>query len=252
MLKNPRLRLGIALWLIGMAGVAAISFTVIPHLLLSAPAEVPVGVAVAASLLQSGLLLAVAVWVGTALSKQLGLRSPVLEAIVTGNSAIEAFKRQLLHALFAGFLVAASLVYLNEAAPPEIQALGTQFQIPLVAKVLYGGVTEEILMRWGLMTLLIWLPWRFLQQRSGPPLTAFIVFGIVTAALLFAAGHLPAVVAMGGGLSAPVVAYVMLGNTLPGILFGVLYWRLGLEAAMLAHATAHVVSVAVLQIAFNS
>lgn len=251
MFKNPRLRLGITLWLIGMAGVAAISFAVIPQLLLSAPEQVSVGVAVAASLLQSGLLLALAVWVGTALSKQLGLRSPVLEAIVTGNSALEAFKPQLLPALFAGLLVAAFLVYLNEAAPPEIQALGMQLQIPLVAKVLYGGITEEILMRWGLMTLLIWLPWRFLQKRSGPPLTAYLLFGILTAALLFAAGHLPAVVAMGGGLSGPVIAYVMIGNTLPGILFGVLYWRLGLEAAMLAHATAHVVSVAVLQFAFN-
>lgn len=244
MFKNPRLRLGIALWLIGMAGVAAISFTVIPQALLSATAEVPVGVAVAASLLQSGLLLAVAVWVGTALSNQLGLRSPVLEAFVSGTG----FKPQLFPALLAGIVVAAFLVYLNEAAPPEIQALGTRFEIPLIAKVLYGGITEEILMRWGLMTLLIWLPWRFLQQRSGPPLSIYIVFGIVTAALLFAAGHLPAVVAMGGGLSGSVITYVMLGNTLPGILFGVLYWRMGLEAAMLAHATAHLVSVTISQL----
>lgn len=252
MFKNPRLRLGVALWLDGMAGVAAISFAVIPQLLLSAPEQVPAGLAIAASLLQSGALLALAVWVGVALSKPLGLGSPVFEAFVLGRNCTDPLRHQLLPALLVGLLVAALLVYLNGAAPPEIQTLGTQFQIPLVAKVLYGGITEEILMRWGLMTLLIWLPWRFLQQRSGPPLTAFIVFGIVTAALLFAAGHLPAVVAMGGGLSAPVVAYVMLGNTLPGILFGVLYWRLGLEAAMLAHATAHLVSVAVLQSAFNT
>ena len=252
MFKNLRLRLGIVLWLVGMSGVAAISFTVIPQLLLSAPAEVPVGIAVAASLLQSGLLLAVAVWVGTTISNQLGLRSPVLEAVVSGTGALEAFKRQWPPALLVGLLVAALLVYLNKAAPPEIQALNTQFHIPLVAKVLYGGITEEILMRWGMMTLLIWLPWRFIQKRSGPPLTAFILFGILAAALMFAAGHLPAVVAMGGGLSAPVVAYVMLGNTVPGILFSVLYWRRGLEAAMLAHAAAHVVSAAVLQFAFNA
>lgn len=252
MFKNQRLRLGIALWLIGMAGVAAMSFAVIPQLLLSAPEQVPVGVAVAASLLQSGLLLAAAVWVGTALAKQLGLRSPVVEALVSGNGALEAFKLQLLPALIVGFIVATFLVYLNEAALPEIQALGMQFEIPLIAKVLYGGITEEILTRWGLMTLLIWLPWRFLQQRSGPPLSISIVFGIFTAALVFAAGHLPTVVAMGGGLSGSVITYVMLGNTVPGILFGVLHWRLGLEAAMLAHATGHLVSVAVLQFAFNS
>jgi hypothetical protein len=31
-------------------------------------------------------------------------------------------------------------------------------------------------------------------------------------------------------------------NTAFGVLFGYLFWRYGLEAAMIAHATAHVVS----------
>jgi membrane protease YdiL (CAAX protease family) len=117
-----------------------------------------------------------------------------------------------------------------------------------VPKLLYGGVTEEILMRWGLMSALIWLPWRFLQRRNGPPRTAYVVGGVVVAALLFGLGHLPAVVAMGAELNPTVVAHILVGNTLPGILFGVLYWRWGLEAAILAHALAHAASTLALSL----
>jgi hypothetical protein len=42
-----------------------------------------------------------------------------------------------------------------------------------------------------------------------------------------------------GTLTLPVVGFVVFGNTVAGSLFGWLYWRHGLEAAMLAHAGAH-------------
>jgi membrane protease YdiL (CAAX protease family) len=37
------------------------------------------------------------------------------------------------------------------------------------------------------------------------------------------------------------LAYVLAGNTVFGIVAGYLYWRWGLETAILAHAGAHVV-----------
>ena len=246
MLKNPRLHLGASLWAAGMAGVVALTMTVIPQLLAKSAQQIPASVAIVASLLQSGVLLALAVWAGVVLSKPLGLGAPVFEAALSRTGAMQALRRQLLPAAVAGLLVAGLLVYLLSAAPAELQALGSQFQIPLAPKLLYGGVTEEILMRWGLMSALIWLPWRFLQHRNGAPRVAYVVGGVVIAALLFGLGHLPAVVAMGGELSAPVVVYIVAGNTLPGIVFGVLYWRWGLEAAILAHALAHAASTVAL------
>lgn len=35
------------------------------------------------------------------------------------------------------------------------------------------------------------------------------------------------------------LAAVLVGNALPGFLFGLLYWKRGLEAAMITHALAH-------------
>jgi membrane protease YdiL (CAAX protease family) len=98
-------------------------------------------------------------------------------------------------------------------------------------------------MRWGAMTVLVWLPWRFIQKRLGPPRPAYVLGAVFLAALLFGAAHLPAAAAMGAGLTAPVLAYIILGNTVAGVLFGTLYWRSGLEAAILAHAFAHVVAL---------
>ena len=61
-------------------------------------------------------------------------------------------------------------------------------------------------------------------------------------ALLFALGHLPAAQAMAGALTAPVVAFVLVGNTAFGLVAGWLFARRGLEAAIIAHGLAHLLS----------
>jgi membrane protease YdiL (CAAX protease family) len=67
----------------------------------------------------------------------------------------------------------------------------------------------------------------------------------VIAAALFAAIHLPQAAAL-FGLSAPVLTFVLVGNGLPGLAFGWLYWRRGLLAAMAARGAADVVLKVVL------
>lgn len=243
MLKNMRMRLGVVLWLAAMAGVVVLSLTVLPQILAKGPHRLPLGLAVAASMLQSGVFVALAVWAGVALSRSLGLGAPVCEAALSGTGAWAALRSQLIPAAFVGLLLGGMLVLLQRIAPAELLALGKTYEIPLAAKILYGGITEEMLMRWGLMTVLIWLPWRFLQKRVGLPRLAYVIGGICFAALLFGAGHLPAAAAMGASLTPRVITFVLVGNAVPGLLFGYLYWRRGLEAAILAHAFAHVVSV---------
>ena len=83
MLKNPRLRLGATLWLLSMSGVVVLAFMVIPQLLARSAQQVPLSVALTASIVQSGVLLLLAVWAGVALSKPLGLGAPVIEAALS-------------------------------------------------------------------------------------------------------------------------------------------------------------------------
>ncbi len=238
MLKNSRLRLGITLWMLAMLGVVSVSLTVIAPLLERAPKAVPLVTAVAASVVQSGVLVALAVWCGVALGRPLGLGAPVLQAALAGASPWPALRRQLVPAAIVGSVTGGLLLLLPRLAPAELLALGREFDIPLAAKLLYGGITEEVLMRWGFMTLWVWLPWRLVQQRAGPPRLHFVVSGVMVAAVLFGALHLPAVAAMGGHITPSVTVYVIAGNAVPGVLFGLLYWRYGLEAAILAHGLA--------------
>jgi len=69
------------------------------------------------------------------------------------------------------------------------------------------------------------------------------VFYIVSflVAVAFGLAHLPATAAVGLSLNALVVSRAIVLNGLGGIVFGWLYWRRGLESAMVCHFTADVV-----------
>jgi membrane protease YdiL (CAAX protease family) len=92
------------------------------------------------------------------------------------------------------------------------------------------------------MTLAAWTAWRILGSPTHPT-GAIYWFGIVAAALVFALAHLPFLYGVIGEppLWLPIAAIVVNGIT--GTVFGWLFWRQGLEAAMMAHALAHVTAV---------
>jgi membrane protease YdiL (CAAX protease family) len=127
--------------------------------------------------------------------------------------------------------------------PPEIVTrigeLGKLLPIP--TRLLYGGITEEILLRWGFMTLLVWLPRRFLQKGQDKPRTAFIVGAIVVSSVVFALGHLPIAFLLIPEGSLALTTYVIIANSAFGLIAGYLYWKKGLESAIIAHMLTHVV-----------
>jgi membrane protease YdiL (CAAX protease family) len=226
-----------------MLGVVVITVTVLPHLLGEVTIPAPLWVVSLASLTQSAVLVALAVWSGVALAPKVGLCAPAFEAAVTARSIASALRPQFLPGLVAGALGGAGLFAIGGyASPAALAEVQQRFAPPILARVLYGGVTEELLLRWGLMTALVWLAWRLLQRRRGTPQAVYFWLAIVVSALLFGAGHLPAAAMLVGALTGDVVLFVVGVNTAFGVLFGYLFWRYGLEAAMIAHATAHVVS----------
>lgn len=243
--RIPRLRLGLLLWLAGMLGVVVITVTALPQLLGEVSLPAPLWVVLLASLAQSAFLVALAVWSGVALAPKVGLRAPAFEAAVTALPIASALRPQFLPGLVAGAIGGAVLFAMGGyASPAPLAEVQQRFTLPILARVLYGGVTEELLLRWGLMTALVWLAWRLLQRRRGTPRAVSIWIAIVVSALLFGAGHLPAAAMLVGELTGDVVLFVVGVNTAFGVLFGYLFWRYGLEAAMIAHLTAHVVSYA--------
>ncbi|MCP2936766.1 CPBP family glutamic-type intramembrane protease, partial [Salmonella enterica subsp. enterica serovar Typhimurium] len=72
--------------------------------------------------------------------------------------------------------------------------------------------------------------------------TATYWIAIAVAALIFAVAHLPILYLAAGELPPSLVGAIVAGNAFPGMVFGWLFWRHGLEAAMMAHAGAHLIS----------
>jgi membrane protease YdiL (CAAX protease family) len=238
----PRLRLGVLIWSAGMLGAVAVTVGVLPQLSAKTPLPGPLWLIGLASVAQSALIVALAVWGGVALAPAVGLRAPAFEAAARSRPIVAALAPQLAPGLIAGVLGGPFLFAALRLSPTPIAALQAQFTPPLYARLLYGGITEEVLLRWGFMTVLSWLAWRFVQGRRGALESKLAWVAIVVSAVLFGVGHLPAASFLLGSLTLSIVLFVVGANATFGVLFGWLYRRWGLEAAIVAHATTHLVS----------
>ena len=246
-LQPSRWRLGAVLWLLGMPGVVAVVGALLPPLRAHADLlPLPLWALVLLSGAQTAVLLALCVAVGTVLAPRVGLGAPAVSAWLCGVPVGPAVRRLWGPGVAGGIAGAAWLWALSWVAPAALRPSDPAAAMPLAVKLLYGGITEELLMRWGVMSLLLWLGWRVVQRGRGRPGRGLVAWAVVLSALLFALGHLPAAQAMAGVLTAPVVAFVLVGNTAFGLVAGGLYARHGLEAAMLAHLLAHLLSHALL------
>nr|WP_272917381.1 CPBP family glutamic-type intramembrane protease [Alteraurantiacibacter buctensis] len=127
-------------------------------------------------------------------------------------------------------------------ADADLQGVDRAFDVPLVSRVLYGGLTEEVLLRWGVMGGLAWLLLRFGRPLGLMGERALWVAN-AWAALLFGLGHLPTLYGLLPDPSTWLVMLVVGANALIGMVFGWLFIRRGLEAAMIAHALAHVIAL---------
>ena len=111
----------------------------------------------------------------------------------------------------------------------------------LLATVTYGAVIEEVILRLFVMSVIAFILHKVFGKKKELPSTAILMAANVIAAVLFAAGHLPATVILIG--SSPLILFrCFLLNGGFGLLFGWLYRKYGLRYAMIAHGGCHIVS----------
>lgn len=201
-------------------------------------------VVVLASALQSLVLMTIAAAVGTVLAPRVGLGAPFFEALVAGDPLWPPLAPQLLPALAIGIVgglifVAAYYVYFRPRLDAQtVQAMeGLRNALGIWGRLLYGGIAEEVLTRWGLMTLLV----RLGTLLAGSPSPAVMWVAIVISGILFGLGHAPGYLAAGCQRSPMFFAAMISLNLWASLIFGWLYWRYGLLAAMMAHALFHLV-----------
>lgn len=236
-----KLRLGFTIWFIGMAGV--FSLLLILPAMLKNQSTLPLWLLFLNQVAQSGFILAIFAWLGATFAYKVNLHAPSIEALILKQSFYEKIRPQFFPACFVGIVAALFIYGLSFLRPKElsIAALNINPIFTILTGVLYGGLTEEILLRWGVMTYILWLLWRFFQHKQDSPSPKLVWIAIIGSSLLFSIAHLPSAYILAGQLSIGIFFYVMVGNTVAGMMFGFLYQRFGLESAMIAHALAHLI-----------
>lgn len=114
----------------------------------------------------------------------------------------------------------------------------------VIASVLYGGIIEEVMLRLFFLSLIALVIWKVFYRNCDSahiPQRVFIAANIV-AAVVFAAGHLPAIYATFGGLTPLLLIRCFLFNGGFGLVFGRLYRKYGIIYAMAGHTLFHIVS----------
>ena len=204
----------------------------------------PMPVLLLASIVQSLILIAVSAAIGTTVAYRVDLHAPFFEALAIGESLWSTVEPQILPSLAVGTggaLVFVAAYYLFSRPRLDEQTVSSMEElrnsIGIWGRVLYGGIAEEVITRWGLMSLLVWLG----TSLAGSPNPAVVWAAIVISGLLFGLGHLSSYLASGCKKTPLFIGAMISFNLWASLIFGRLFWQVGLLAAMVAHMVFHLV-----------
>lgn len=238
----------LVLWLAGIVGAVAVlpyAFTLQSDIL--AKVEQPLYVIVLGSIAQTAVLLAIAIFLGLKLSERLNL--PTLAILNSNISFKEKLRSVVPHAALWGVVTGVVIILADKVFGQYIPQLAVTNSKIAVWKTLlaslYGGIVEEILMRLLLVSLLAWLLGKIFRSTEVVKNNLIMWTAIILAAVLFGLGHLP-ITASITQITPIVVVRAIVLNGIGGLVFGWLYWKKGLEHAIVAHFSADIVLLAIL------
>lgn len=232
---------------LGLVGVVSLLASNVVPPELADEAGLPVDALRLIVLIQPSVLVVGAAILGDRLTRTTWLQAPLISRTRTVPAA-SILASALLGAVVVGIVLFAYTWITTEVSPTTLVSGSS---LSLITGVLYGGLTEEVLMRWGLMSAVVWALVKVRRIPAGhrPP-RAIITSSIALTAAAFALLHLPALLALTDP-SITVVFSAMAANLFAGCVFGYLFAARGLEAAMGAHAGAHLVGAALTALALG-
>ncbi|MBA4494620.1 CPBP family intramembrane glutamic endopeptidase [Paenactinomyces guangxiensis] len=206
--------------------------------------------------LQTGAMVFVGSFIGLKMAARVGLSTPILSKWLYQRHKPSFSTSWLCFSFLGGALGALLIVLIDKFIfVPHISQLAKVEPSPWwsgLLTMLYGGIVEEVLARLFVMTLFVWLLAQITGKERGNIPAGFFWLGIFAAALLFGSLHLPTTEQAFGELTPLIVTRGLLMNGLLGIYFGYLYWKKGLEYAIIAHISADLFLHAVFPNVFSS
>ncbi|ASQ44965.1 CPBP family glutamic-type intramembrane protease [Legionella clemsonensis] len=180
---------------------------------------------------------------GSILSLKTGLNAPILEALLEGRASFSPVQEMLLPVFLVtagGLMVFLVLYYGVVASILDEKTFQTMRKVRAILGIdgciLYGGVVEEVIARWGLLNVLTFFSILFSGSRS--PLIVWIA--LFLSGIVIALGQLPAYLAAGCQSSRRFIYSMLLLNSWQAMLFGWIFWQYGLIAAIGAHILFHI------------
>lgn len=193
-----------------------ISSIMLTHKTVSGKREVPIVVAIILQI----VFLSIFVALGVALTNKISFNT---ENIYISNWAEAAL-------VGIGCSITHILIYYGFFKP----LLGKAFykiekhrnSIGIIPRILYASVVEELIFRWGILSLLLWL-------------TQSVLISIAVSSLIFTLAHYQG--SSIAGKSFTLYSYIFIGNMLVGIICGWQFYENGIFAAILVHMCFHLI-----------
>lgn len=250
MIKKIFTPTAITIWLMASIGVVAVipySMALMPGVLenVAEQAGVPLQTIIIAQIVQGSILSLVLTLIGLSVSKRIGLKAYMIDALFHKTSIPFDVRASIKIAIISG-LACGLLIKLLENIVfipliPELSALDQVMPVwwkGLLAS-LYGGITEEVMMRLFLLSVLAIIIRLLSRDKSSKLPTAVFWIANILAAILFGIGHLPAIAEI-IDLTPLVILRVLVLNSIAGIIAGVFFWKRSLEIAMIFHFSADI------------
>ena len=147
----------------------------------------PIWLIFVAQLVQSLVLFSIVIFFGLFFTKKVGLGLPLIESILEKRNPLTVLKTISGKSILLGIAVAIIIYLVDSLFTIQGAILSThQNYAPIWQKLLaalYGGTTEEILMRLFLMTFFIWIGTKLFKQNQASKLN--IIISIFLAAVIF-------------------------------------------------------------------
>jgi len=220
--------------------------------LASVDSPIPLPVLLVIQTVQNAILFGIMIFIGMILAKRIGLGTPILDSVSQGASVSDKVRAILPISIVFGVIAGLVIIGLDVFAfqPALLNELGGKADVlaqsaqPAAWKgflaSFYGGIGEEIQLRLLVMSLIAWIGSFISRTSEGKPTSAIFWIANILAAVLFGLGHLPATANI-LPLTPLVITRAIVLNGLAGVAFGYLYWKRGLESAMIAHFSADIV-----------
>lgn len=195
-------------------------------------------------IVQSAVLFSILIYIGLFLSNKVGFSLPLVQALIDrkkyrNSLRSDVFLSVILAILASILIIIGDRIFIQLGVIVDISSVNPELWKRFLVSF-YGGISEEIILRLFLMTLLVWIGQKLINTKNNDKKRIVIWLAIIAASLIFGLGHLPFTATI-TELTPLIIARALILNGIGGVIFGWLYWKKGLEFAIISHFSADIV-----------